>query len=72
MLLVGGSVEPSRRSRPAVDRDEEPRGCQVLGRAQLRSGTRRRIDSFERCSLEPPHGYALNNLGFAYLGPAAM
>jgi Flp pilus assembly protein TadD len=54
----------------ALQRDPmDPETFQVLGRISLDEGALKdAIQQFERAvELEPEHGYALNNLGFAYL-----
>ena len=71
MRLVAGSVEPAEAlARTAVGRDEgNVEAWQALGRAQLGSGNLAgAIHSLEQArTLEPSHGWVLNNLGFAYL-----
>jgi tetratricopeptide (TPR) repeat protein len=71
MRLSAGAVEAAEAlSRSAVGRDEgNVEAWQALGRAQLSSGNLAgAIRSLEQAhTLEPAHGWVLNNLGFAYL-----
>ena len=71
MRLVAGNVEAAEAlARSAVGRDEgNVEAWQALGRAQLGSGNLAgAIHSLEQArTLEPSHGWVLNNLGFAYL-----
>jgi tetratricopeptide (TPR) repeat protein len=71
MRLAGGNVEAAEAlARSAVGRDEgNVEAWQALGRAQLGSGNLAgAIHSLEQArTLEPSHGWVLNNLGFAYL-----
>lgn len=71
MRLVAGNVEAAEAlARTAVGRDEgNVEAWQALGRAQLGSGNLAgAIQSLEQArTLEPSHGWVLNNLGFAYL-----
>jgi Tfp pilus assembly protein PilF len=71
MRLVAGNVEAAEAlARTAVGRDEgNVESWQALGRAQLGSGNLAgAIQSLEQArTLEPSHGWVLNNLGFAYL-----
>ena len=71
MRLAAGSVEAAEAlARSAVGRDDgNVEAWQALGRAQLGSGNLAgAIHSLEQArTLEPSHGWVLNNLGFAYL-----
>jgi len=71
MRLAAGNVEEAEAlARTAVGRDEgNVEAWQALGRAQLGSGNLAgAIQSLEQArTLEPSHGWVLNNLGFAYL-----
>ena len=71
MRLAGSNVEAAEAlARSAVGRDEgNVEAWQALGRAQLSSGNLAgAIHSLEQArTLEPSHGWVLNNLGFAYL-----
>ena len=71
MRLAAGNVEAAEGlARTAVSRDEgNVEAWQALGRAQLGSGNLAgAIRSLEQArTLEPSHGWVLNNLGFAYL-----
>ena len=71
MRLAAGSVDAAEAlARSAVGRDEgNVEAWQALGRAQLGSGNLAgAIKSLEQArTLEPSHGWVLNNLGFAYL-----
>jgi len=71
MRLAAGNVEAAEAlARTAVGRDDENvEAWQALGRAQLGSeNLAGAIRSLEQArTLEPSHGWVLNNLGFAYL-----
>jgi tetratricopeptide (TPR) repeat protein len=71
MRLAVGNVEAAEAlARSAVGRDEENvEAWQALGRAQLSSGNLAgAIHSLEQArTIDPSHGWVLNNLGFAYL-----
>ncbi len=71
MRLAAGNVEAAEAlARTAVGRDDgNVEAWQALGRAQLGSGNLAgAIQSLEQArTLEPSHGWVLNNLGFAYL-----
>lgn len=71
MRLAVGAVEAAEAlARSAVSRDDgNVEAWQALGRAQLGSGNLAgAIHSLEQArTLEPAHGWVLNNLGFAYL-----
>ena len=71
MRLIAGNVEAAEAlARSAVGRDEgNVEAWQALGRAQLGSGDLAgAIQTLEQArTLEPAHGWVLNNLGFAYL-----
>ena len=71
MRLAAGNVEAAEAlARTAVSRDEgNVEAWQALGRAQLGSGNLAgAIKGLEQArTLEPSHGWVLNNLGFAYL-----
>jgi len=71
MRLSAGKVEAAEAlARSAVGRDEgNVEAWQALGRAQLSSGNLAgAIRTLEEArTLEPSHGWVLNNLGFAYL-----
>ena len=71
MRLAANAVEAAEAlARSAVGRDEgNVEAWQALGRAQLSSGNLAgAIKSLEEAhTLEPSHGWVLNNLGFAYL-----
>ena len=71
MRLAAGNHEAAEAlARTAVERDEgNVEAWQALGRAQLGSeNLAGAIRSLEQArTLEPSHGWVLNNLGFAYL-----
>ncbi|MGZ6028578.1 MAG: tetratricopeptide repeat protein, partial [Myxococcaceae bacterium] len=71
MRLAAGRVEAAEAlARSAVVRDDgNVEAWQALGRAPLSSGNLAgAIPSLEQArTLEPAHGWVLNNLGFAYL-----
>ncbi|HUM09963.1 MAG TPA: tetratricopeptide repeat protein [Myxococcaceae bacterium] len=71
MRLAAGNAEAAEAlARSAVGRDEgNVEAWQALGRAQLSSGNLAgALRSLEQArTLEPSHGWVLNNLGFAYL-----
>ncbi len=71
MRLAAGNVEAAEAlARSAVGRDDgNVEAWQALGRAQLASDNLAgAIHSLEQArTLEPSHGWVLNNLGFAYL-----
>ncbi len=71
MRLAAGNAEAAEAlARSAVGRDEgNVEAWQALGRAQLSAGNLAgAIHSLEQGrTLEPSHGWVLNNLGFAYL-----
>jgi tetratricopeptide (TPR) repeat protein len=71
MRIAAGNAEAAEAlARSAVGRDNgNVEAWQALGRAQLSSGNLAgAIHSLEQArTLEPSHGWVLNNLGFAYL-----
>jgi tetratricopeptide (TPR) repeat protein len=71
MRIAAGNAEAGEAlARSAVGRDDgNVEAWQALGRAQLSSGNLAgAIHSLEQArTLEPSHGWVLNNLGFAYL-----
>ncbi|HEY1905580.1 MAG TPA: tetratricopeptide repeat protein, partial [Myxococcaceae bacterium] len=71
MRLAAGNAEAAEAlARSSVGRDDgNVEAWQALGRAQLSSGNLAgAIHSLEQArTLEPSHGWVLNNLGFAYL-----
>ena len=71
MRIAAGNADAAEAlARSAVGRDDgNVEAWQALGRAQLSSGNLAgAIHSLEQArTLEPSHGWVLNNLGFAYL-----
>ena len=69
-VAVGDNQGAKEAAEEAMKRDDEnPEVYQVIGRALMNQGLLPgAIASFEQAvELAPDHGYALNNLGFAYL-----